>query len=197
MLLRTSALAPDGKCTRSERSTGRKLLDLANSNPGRALIGTLIAWLLLFGLCKQLLWRDPHSGFFSEEGVYDLGYSTARQAEAHAYIDQAEVDNALAAPRGSQKPPPVICAGVTTFKRDPINYLNETVGSMLAGLTSEERSALNVRLLFAHVDPTIHVDWNRDWLRVVDQWAGYNATREELDRIRSWETEPNFYAKGV
>lgn len=179
------------------RTLPRIAFDVANSTPGRTLAATLVAWLLLFGLCKQLLWRDPHSGFFSEEGVYDLGYSTVRQREAHTYIEEAEVNDAASAPTGPQKPPPVVCAALTTFKRDPTNYLNETVGSMLIGLTSEERSALDVRVLFTHVNPTIHVDWNKSWLRILDHWSGYNVSAQELDQIREWEDAPNYYAKGV
>ncbi|KAI7553731.1 hypothetical protein KC331_g1030 [Hortaea werneckii] len=176
----------------------RHILDLANSTAGRALACTVLIWLLIFASCKQLLWRDPHAAFFREDGVYDLGYSKTRQEEAHEYIDRAGGDDgAFAAPGGNAKQPPVVCAAVTTFKREPINYLNETVGTMLEGLTSEERSALDVRLLFAHVDPTIHVDWNRSWLKAVDHWSGYNVSDAQLDQIREWEDGPNYYAKGV
>ncbi|TKA30185.1 hypothetical protein B0A50_02904 [Salinomyces thailandicus] len=174
-----------------------KALNIANSTAGRTLACTLLAWLLVFVVCKHLLWRDPHSAFFSEDGVYDLGYSRVRQAEAREFIEQAEVDSSLADRNGTQSGLPVVCAGITTFKREGTNYLNETVGTMLAGLTHEERSALDVRLLFAHVNPNVHVDWDRSWLRVVNHWSGYNVSETELNQIREWENAPNYYAKGV
>lgn len=68
---------------------------------------------------------------------------------------------------------------------------------MLAGLTSEERNTLHVRLLFAHADSTVHQDWNRPWLDTLDHWSTYNVSQEDLDHIQELETAQDFYAKGV
>lgn len=169
---------------------------LVTSSAGVTLACTAILWLSIFAACKHLLWRDPHTAFFSEDGVYDLDYSSFRQAEAQEYIAQAEegTHNRTQTPETST---PTICAAITTFNRNGRQYLNETVGSMLAGLTGEERNELKIQLLFAHVDSTVHPDWDAKWLNTLDQWGTYNVSDEDLRQVQEWETAQNFYAKGV
>lgn len=169
---------------------------LISSSAGVTLACTAIIWLSIFAACKHLLWRDPHTAFFSEDGVYDLDYSSFRQAEAHEYIAQAETGahNQTVKPRTGTAS---ICAAITTFNRKGHQYLNETVGSMLAGLTNEERNELEVQLLFAHVDSTVHPNWDARWLNTLDQWGTYNVSTEDLSLVQEWETAQNFYAKGV
>ncbi|KJY01324.1 hypothetical protein TI39_contig297g00006 [Zymoseptoria brevis] len=75
---------------------------------------------------------------------------------------------------------------------------NETIGSLLEDLTADEREALDVRLLFAHSEPSVHPDWNRTWLRAIDSWSGYDdLTKSELERVLIAEKDRNFYVKGV
>lgn len=179
------------------RPLGKIIVDLAASPAGRTSTAAIVLWLLIFATCKQLLWRDPHAAFFSEDGVYDLGYSLTRQAQAHDFINLANTDASSAASRNASKSSPAICAAVTTFNRPGRQYLNETVGSMLAGLTVEERSALDVRLLFAHADSTLHPDWSATWLNTADEWDGYKVAQEELAHIEELEQTQNFYEKGV
>ena len=169
---------------------------LVSSSAGVTLACTAIIWLSIFAACKHLLWRDPHTAFFSEDGVYDLDYSSFRQAEAHEYIAQADAGahNQTQIPKTGT---PSICAAITTFNRHGRQYLNETVGSMLAGLTDEERNELEVQLLFAHVNSTVHPDWNAQWLDTIDRWSTYNVSTKELGQVQEWETAENFYAKGV
>jgi hypothetical protein len=169
---------------------------LVSSPAGVTLACTAIIWLSIFAACKHLLWRDPHTAFFSEDGAYDLDYSSFRQAEAHEYIAQAE-EGAHNRTEISTTGTPSICAAITTFNRNGRQYLNETVGSMLAGLTDEERNELDVQLLFAHVNSTVHPDWGAKWLDTLDQWGTYNVSEEDLGQVQEWETAQNFYAKGV
>jgi hypothetical protein len=169
---------------------------LISSPAGVILACTAIIWLSIFAACKHLLWRDPHTAFFSEDGVYDLDYSSFRQAEAHEYIAQADAGahNQTEALRNGT---PSICAAITTFNRNGRQYLNETVGSMLEGLTNEERNELNVQLLFAHVESAVHPDWGAKWLNTLDQWGTYNVPEGDLGHVQEWEIAQNFYAKGV
>ena len=169
---------------------------LVSSSAGVTLTCTAIIWLSIFAACRHLLWRDPHTAFFSEDGVYDLDYSSFRQAEAHEYIAQADAGDQNQT-QSTKTGTPTICAAITTFNRKGRQYLNETVGSMLAGLAIEERNELEVQLLFAHVNSTIHPDWNAQWLDTLDQWGTYNVSNEKLSQIQEWETSQNFYAKGV
>lgn len=90
--------------------------------------------------------RDPNSWFYSEKGVYDFHYSRMRQNAAADYIakhnDTSEVDDSE-----QTHPDPVLCVGIVTVKRKQnVDYLNGTIGSMLVGLTAEERSAMNVQV---------------------------------------------------
>lgn len=173
------------------------IADLIASPAGRTLTAAIVVWLLIFATCKQLLWRDPHAAFFSSDGVYDLGYSLTRQSQAHDFIDLASKEESSAPSRNGSKSLPAICAAVTTFNRPGRQYLNETIGSMLAGLSVEERSALDVRLLFAHADSSLHPDWKATWLSTADEWDGYKVSAEELAHIEELERTQNFYEKGV
>jgi hypothetical protein len=166
------------------------------SRASKTLACATLVWLLIFATCKRLLWRDPHAAFFSETGAYDLKYSLLRQAEAQEYIHDIETNVRHPRPEAARQVP-VICAAITTFKRDGRQYLNGTVGTMLAGLTNEERSLLEVRLLFAHADGVVHPDWDSRWLDTVDHWSGYNVSQEDLTHIQELEKAQNFYAKGV
>ena len=161
----------------------------------RVCLVTGFTWFLLFITLKHFLWRDPHSGFFQDATVYELGYSALRRDEARAYIaihDQGDQNAALLSGHD-----PTICAAMVTYKRPQRQYLNESIGSLLVGLTTEERQALNIRLLFSHSDPWRHPDWNRTWLQVVDSWSGYELSASKLSEVRDIEAEENFYAKGV
>jgi hypothetical protein len=92
---------------------------------------------------------------------------------------------------------PVICIGMVTVKRkQKMDYLNATIGSMLVGLTAEERSAINIQLLFADPDPAQHPEWNKEWLKAVDYYSGYNVSEEKFEEIKRWE-EKTIQMKGV
>lgn len=194
---RTNILLPMSQITSTTlKRPLRRILDLTNSLAGRTLVFAIVLWLLIFAICKKFLWRDPHAAFFSEDGVYDLGYSLTRQSQAHEFIDRANSESSAPSRKDSTSSP-VICAAITTFNRHGRQYLNETVGSMLASLTAEERTALDVRLLFAHADSALHPDWNKSWLNSLNAWGGYNVTRQEMDHIKELEQKQNFYEKGV
>lgn len=166
---------------------------LVHSTAARVLAFTGIFWLISFFVCKQLLWRDPHSAFFKEEKVYDLGYSLGRAEESQHFIDSFSNGT------GRRQPvqDPLICAAFTTFQREGKQYVQEAIGSVLVGLSKEERETIDLRLLFTHVEPAKHPDWNQTWLEVVDEWSGYNVSKEGLQFIQGLEESRNFYAKGV
>lgn len=173
-----------------------QLLQAASrTSAGRLLGCTAILWLLAFFYCKHRFWRDPHSAFFDSSTVYDLRYSRLRQMEAVKYVNDANLNRNLRPHLPS--PNPVICAAFVTVRREPIQYLNESIGSLLSGLTSEERNALSIRLLFANTDPSIHPHWNETWLHLSDHWGSYDISRQELDHLRKLEEDQNFYEKGV
>ena len=159
------------------------------------LLLTVILWLSACIFCKHQYWRDPHSAFFSSEHVYDLQYSLHRQEEADAFIKHAtETGNMLSKSKGT----PDICAAFVTVKRENVQYVDEAIGSLLAGLTIDEREKLFVAVLFADTETAIHPSWQQPWLlNAVDKVSGYNVSNEVMKHLKVWEKERNFYRKGV
>ena len=83
------------------------------------------------------------------------------------------------------------------MKRKRVDYLNDTIGSMLVGLTDEERAVVNVQLLFADPDPAQHPEFNKTWLHVVDHWSRYNVSDEQLEQIRKWKKADQIQEKAT
>ncbi|KAK6002037.1 hypothetical protein QM012_002527 [Aureobasidium pullulans] len=167
-------------------------LDRAARTPaGRALGLTAVLWLLALFYCKHKFWRDPHSAFFDSSTVYDQGYSLVRSEEGLQFL------SAASSRADESSLDPVICAGIVTVRRDPVQYLNKTIGSMLAGLTVEERSALHIRLLFAESEPQMHPDYHQRWLGQLESAETYVITGESLEHLRELEKARNFFEKGV
>ena len=112
-----------------------------------------------------------------------MQYTTVRQAEAKRLLDSAGTLSNLSHTPSSN---PLLCAGVISVKRKEIQYRNETVGSMLEGLSAEERSALSLQVFFADLDPSVHPDYDNEWLELVDFWGGYNISEEQMDILREY-----------
>lgn len=165
----------------------------------RALIASLVLYLGAFSYCRQRFWRDPHSAFFQSETVYDLHYSLARQAEVQRFIQRANTSDPATQERFLRaQADPLLCAAITTVRREPVQYLADAVGSLLEGLYPEERTALYSYILFANTEPSVHPDWNATWTAgLVDAAETYNVTHEELEHLRKVEEDRNFYVKGV
>lgn len=165
----------------------------------RALVASLVLYLGAFSYCRQRFWRDPHSAFFQSETVYDLHYSLVRQVEAQRFIQRASPsDPATQEHLLRAQADPILCAAITTVRREPVQYLADAVGSLLEGLYPQERTALYLYILFANTEPSVHPDWNAAWITgLVDAAETYNVTHGELEHLRKVEEERNFYVKGV
>lgn len=169
----------------------RKLLQLPLI---RILLVSTALWLVAFAYAKHRFWRDPHSAFFSSDGVYDLHYSKDRQVQAQAYISKASEPSAVLHKANR----PEYCAAFVTVRREGIQYVDEAVASLLEGLNDEERGALSVQLLFADTDAKKHPSWESKWLHdAVDGMIGYNVTDETMTTLIEWEAKRDFYRKGV
>jgi len=93
---------------------------------------------------------------------------------------------------------PEICAAFVTVRRDGKQYIDVAVGSMLEGLTDEERSKLYSYVFFANTDPAVHPTWDKPWLRnAVDAALSYNVSESTMEHLRELEEKRDFYAKGV
>lgn len=196
------------------RSLARHLL----TGPSiRACLVTVLVYGLLILYCKRALWRDPHSAFFKDDHVYELGYSNYRIEEAKKFIQVANKtleSSSRDAEEGNSKSvedesitglgkgtgnKPVLCAAYVTIRRERKQYFPEAVGSMLTGLSPEERDALNLTVLFADTEPTTHPNWKNPWVQnVVDAAQTYTGlTEAQWEEVKRAETEKNYYVKGV
>ena len=170
---------------------------LATRSAARALLVTLIVYFFAFQYCKYRLWRDPHSAFFNSDHVYDFVYSDYRKSEAESFVRAAN-STINAESRFLAGNDPVVCAAYATVKRPQLQYLTGSVGSMLQGLSRQEREALYLYLLFADTDPGKHPEWNALWIsNIVDRAGTYNISQREFDRIQQMEKDRNFYVKGM
>ena len=86
----------------------------------------------------------------------------------------------------------------TTVQRNGKNYIDPAIGSMLEGLTDEERAKLLVHAFFVNTDPTVHDSWNATWLRkAVDAVWSYQVGNETMAHLRQLEQARDFREKGV
>ena len=64
----------------------------------------------------------------------------------------------------------------TTVRRRGLQYIEDAVGSALAGLSAEEREDMHLSVFFANADPTTHPTFHQPWLReLVDSVEHYEA----------------------
>lgn len=156
---------------------------------GRVLAGTVACWIVAFVFCRYQFWRDPHSTFFDGSAVYEMKYTRTREAEAKVLLDRPTFR--------TPAPSPAICVGIISVKRERKQYLNGTIGSLLAGLTSEERDALNVQVLFSDFEPSDHPDYNSKWLQLVDYWSGYDISEEQMQKLRQYVADDRIRPKAI
>jgi hypothetical protein len=196
-------LSPEWKLmrldTRNYKSTSLRSFTKAvlQSAAFRILVATGIAWIIVFSYFKHVLfWREPHSAFFNPETVYDFHYSTERLKTSDIFIDSADNDPNFSATLATDAP--VLCASIGTVKRK-INFLNGTVGTMIATLTDEERSAVDVRVSFLSTHADTHPDYDAAWLKTVDYYGAYqNVSEGEMQNLTKWEADMKYIQrKGV
>lgn len=172
-----------------------RLRCILNFPASRTLIVSGVLWLVVFAYCKHRFWRDPHSAFFSSDGVYDLHYSADRKNQSQAYISHVSQPTQHL-PKGSATPE--ICAAFVTVKRENKQYVDEAVASVLEGLNEDERRKLSLQILFADTETQKHPSWEKEWLRnAVDKMVSYNVSDETMSKLKEWEMARNFYSKGV
>jgi hypothetical protein len=170
-------------------------LRIVLSPAGKTFVISLISWLLVFQYCHLRYWREPHSAFFHSKHVYEFKYSQYREVQANAFIERAK---APSTPLKKASANPEICGAFTTVKREKKQYIDVAVGSMLEGLTDEERSKLFAYVMFANVDPAVHPTFNQPWLNnAVDAAGGYNVSEEIMAHLRDLEERRDFREKGV
>ncbi|KAH7064875.1 hypothetical protein B0J12DRAFT_748630 [Macrophomina phaseolina] len=91
-----------------------------------------------------------------------------------------------------------IRSAFVTVKPGSQDDFEGTIGSMLDGLTGEERKELYVSVLFADTDPTHHPNWEDPWVhKVIDAAATYNVSDHGSAKLQKAKSDRNFYVKGI
>jgi N-Acetylglucosaminyltransferase-IV (GnT-IV) conserved region len=143
---------------------------------------------------------DPTSLFFNPRRAYTPAYSTVRLQEAKAFVLAAA--NAPKLPIA--KPAhalhhKTLCAGIPSVARKGAEYLQTAVGSLLEGLTAEERDDIHLIVFISHTDPTVHPAYSESWLSTLtDEVLVYNLPQDQMEHIAQLEKEAGlFREKGL
>lgn len=167
----------------------------ATSLHTKAFIGFLAAYLLAVQYFRVVSSRDWGSQFFDPVHAFDTAYSDVRTAEADTFIS----DPSQYAGNGRASALPTLCLGISTIQRDDADYFKTLVGSLLQGLSYEERREIYVMVLFANVDPRQHQDFDTGWIRsVADQILTYEWVSEtEKAHLRTLESPDGHKEKAL
>ncbi|KAJ5720927.1 uncharacterized protein N7483_008861 [Penicillium malachiteum] len=85
---------------------------------------------------------------------------------------------------------PELCVGIATVARRGARYFKSTVGSLLEGLSEEERSGINLILFIAHTNASEHPAYAEPWLfKVADNVLLYDPQTVDINHIRELETD--------
>lgn len=163
----------------------------------KALLVFLPLFFIAIFYCSRLSAKDPTSLFFDRENAYGWGYSTQRLAEAEAFIQRAAMEPQ---PKTNKRRLPDICIGISSMAaHNGAQYFKHTVGSLLDGLTPEERSRLHLVLFVAHTDQSLHPAHGESWMaNVADTIMKYDLPQQQIDEVKEMERERGFYrTKGV
>ncbi|KAI9838477.1 MAG: hypothetical protein M1837_002469 [Sclerophora amabilis] len=149
-------------------------------------------YLIVIQTCRILFSRDPTSWFFDAETGYTQDYSSIRRHQADAFISAADASNV--SHRITDPTTAKLCVGVASVARGGPRYFRTSVGSLLEGLTEDERQGLYLILFIAHTEPTVHPAYAEKWLHnVADRVLMYNLPEGELDRIRRMEKDRTLF----
>ena len=152
-----------------------------------AIVCFIALYICAIRYCQLHYDRDPTSFFFDPSRGYESGYSSVRRQEADAFIETASIDTFNKTAASSA---PKLCVGIASVARDGARYFRTSVGSLLEGLTKEEREGIYLVLFIAHTDPSVHPAYSEKWLEnVADRVLTYNLPDEQLDHIRESEND--------
>lgn len=129
--------------------------------------------------------RDPTSYFFDPDIAYTRDYTARRLEQVEHYL---EVSGTVQPQPHQRNKPPRLCLGIATVGRRGDQYVDLTVGSVLAGLNPQERSEIFLNVLIGHTRPSDHPSFGHKWLdNLPDRVLEYSHDDEVREQIRAWE----------
>jgi N-Acetylglucosaminyltransferase-IV (GnT-IV) conserved region len=182
----------DGPCSPLRSWPIRKSL---LSSPGLILATFTALYLFALFLLSHTSYRDPTSYFFDSHRAYEKIYSLKRVEEAEAFIYTA---NGGAPRHKSSLDIPLLCIGVATVGRRGDQYVSFTVGSLLEGLSEEERSNVFLDLLIGHTEPAQHPVFAQKWVETLpDRVLEYRNDTDMIELVRDWEEAGQYRNKSI
>ncbi|XP_014554133.1 hypothetical protein COCVIDRAFT_105843 [Bipolaris victoriae FI3] len=157
-----------------------------------------LALILVYTICS-LSTYDPTSIFFNASNAYIPRYSALRYRQAMAYVSSYN-STSSAGLLGGKDSNKKLCIGIPSVARHGPQYLPGAIGSLLEGLTVDERSEIYLMVFIPHSDPKAHPAYGETWLpRLTDRvltYEGLNA--KELAHVRKMEAQGGtFKEKGL
>lgn len=132
-------------------------------------------FLLAYQCCSHTYRRDPTSFFFNSSEGYRKIYSLQREKHAAVLIEAKNRSSEVLISHRS----PSICLGLATIARAGEQYVRSTVGSMLEGLSADQRNDIELVIFFAQTDPQNHPIYHDRWLKkVADKVVEYNVSEK-------------------
>ncbi|KAM0718356.1 hypothetical protein Q7P37_005425 [Cladosporium fusiforme] len=142
---------------------------------------------LVLGL-RSICARDPGSLFFQPATAYQRKYSLVRQEQAERYIERISTGTDIKPSSIESSQDKRLCVGIPSVGREGTRYLRTTVGSLLEGLSPEERDQVHVVVLIAHSDPFANPEYHETWLaNAVDHVLLYEP--DQLEHVDAMEKD--------
>ncbi|KAF1945270.1 hypothetical protein EJ02DRAFT_339034 [Clathrospora elynae] len=139
--------------------------------------------------------RDPTSVFFNPRKGYAPRYSAVRRQQAGAFI--SAYDPATVVKAGDEKKRK-LCVGIPSYNREAAQYLPDAVGSLLDGLTPEERQEIYLIVFIPHSKPEVHPAYREHWLSgLADEVLIYGYGIDRMQYIRDMEQKRKFDEKSL
>jgi hypothetical protein len=150
-------------------------------------IATFLAFVALYTI-TSISARDPTSVYFRPSKGYVPRYSAIRREQAEAYIasyEHAEYDIANASDNEKRRK---LCVGIPSIQREGESYLPAAVGSLLEGLTREEREEIYFIVFIPHSKPEVHAAYSEEWLSgLPDEVLTYDFGFDRMQHVRNME----------
>ncbi|KAJ6276466.1 hypothetical protein J3E71DRAFT_187353, partial [Bipolaris maydis] len=142
--------------------------------------------------------RDPTSIFFNPKKAYEPHYSRVRRKQATEFISAYNTTQTSKRLQPGNKKRR-LCVGIPSVGRRHAQYMSDTIGSLLEGLTPEERSDIFLIVFIPHTDPTIHPHYGDTWLHeLTDHVLTYdleNSNKQDLSVME--DGSGKFLTKGL
>jgi hypothetical protein len=132
--------------------------------------------------------RDPTSVYFRPSKGYAPRYSAIRREQAEAYITSFEHAEYAIANASDDEKKRKLCVGIPSIQREGESYLPAAVGSLLEGLTREEREEIYLIVFIPHSKPEAHSAYWEEWLSgLTDEILTYDFGFDRMQHIRNME----------